>query len=166
MTYLVTFTCYGARLHGDPRGSVDRHHNRVGAPIRDREPPLLQFERDRLTQSPYLLDEPRREIVLSSIVSVCRYRGWALLAAHVRENHVHAVVCAECLPARIPLDLKTYASRALNLKMLDSPDRKRWTRHFSVRMVPDLAACERAIRYVATKQGEPMALYVAGERTP
>ncbi len=23
----ITFTCYGARLHGDESGSVDRHHN-------------------------------------------------------------------------------------------------------------------------------------------
>ena len=32
MTYLITFACYGAHLHGNETGSVDRHHNRYGSP--------------------------------------------------------------------------------------------------------------------------------------
>lgn len=29
--FLITFACYGQRLHGDPRWSVDRFHNQPGA---------------------------------------------------------------------------------------------------------------------------------------
>jgi hypothetical protein len=32
MTYLITFSCYGARVHGDERGTVDRHHNWKATP--------------------------------------------------------------------------------------------------------------------------------------
>ena len=32
LAYLITFACYGARLHGDESGSVDRHHNLPGTP--------------------------------------------------------------------------------------------------------------------------------------
>jgi hypothetical protein len=32
MTYLITFFCYGAHLHGDERGTVDRHHNWKATP--------------------------------------------------------------------------------------------------------------------------------------
>ena len=33
LAYLITFRCYGTWLHGDSRGSVDRFHNRYGAPL-------------------------------------------------------------------------------------------------------------------------------------
>ena len=32
MRYFITFARYGARLHGDESGSVDRRHNLVGRP--------------------------------------------------------------------------------------------------------------------------------------
>ena len=32
MRYFITSACYGAHLHGDESGSVDRHHNVPGAP--------------------------------------------------------------------------------------------------------------------------------------
>ena len=43
--------------------------------------------------------------------AVCVRRGWSLLAAHVRSNHVHTVVEAEVPPERVMGDFKTYASR-------------------------------------------------------
>ena len=42
-----------------------------------------------------------RAVVLATIQGHCAYRGWNLLAAHVRSNHVHAVVAAETRPERI-----------------------------------------------------------------
>jgi len=33
LAYLITFRAYGTWLHGDSRGSVDRFHNRYGAPL-------------------------------------------------------------------------------------------------------------------------------------
>ena len=33
LAYLLTFTCYGTRLHGDTRGTVDRNNNRYGMPF-------------------------------------------------------------------------------------------------------------------------------------
>jgi len=130
------------------------------------EPALLAFEREHLTQPPYLLDEPRRSIVLSAIQSVCEYRGWKLFAAHVRQTHVHVVVHICCTPERAAQDFKAYGSRALNGASLDSPERKRWARHLSARLLPSREARERAIHYVAASQGETMALCVAEERTP
>jgi hypothetical protein len=32
MAYLITFTCYGARLHVNSKGSVNRRHNIPGSP--------------------------------------------------------------------------------------------------------------------------------------
>ena len=33
--FLITFSCYGTRLHGDESGSVDRDHNAYHAPFLD-----------------------------------------------------------------------------------------------------------------------------------
>ena len=64
---------------------------------------------------------------------VCVHRGWSLLAAHVRSNHVHAVVEAEVPPERVMGDFKAYARRRLNSMSRDVPNRKRWARHGSTR---------------------------------
>jgi hypothetical protein len=41
-------------------------------------------ETEAMKQTPYLLDEPARVVVLQAIQEVCAHRGWNLLAAHVR----------------------------------------------------------------------------------
>ena len=59
------------------------------------QPQLVAAERQQMDQAPYLLDHDRRAAVLEAIREVCLHRGWGLLAAHVRMNHVHVVVEAE-----------------------------------------------------------------------
>jgi REP element-mobilizing transposase RayT len=86
-----------------------------------------------MDQAPYNLDQIRRDAVLEAIQEVCARRGWSLLAAHVRSNHVHTVVEAEVPPERAMHDFKTYASRPLNRMRLEKPNRKRWARHGSAR---------------------------------
>ena len=51
---------------------------------------------------------------MAALRSHCAHRGWGLLAAHVRSNHVHAVVEAEVRPEKIMNEFKAYASRELN----------------------------------------------------
>ena len=67
-----------------------------------------------MDQSPYHLDQVRRDAVWEAMQEVCAHRGWSLLAAHVRSNQVHTVVEAEVAPERIMSDFKAYASRRLN----------------------------------------------------
>lgn len=84
-------------------------------------------------------------------------------AAHVRSNHVHAIVEAEVPPERVMNEFKSYASRALNRLGCDEPGRKRWARHGSTRWLWKDQDVRDALRYVAEGQGERMALYVAEE---
>jgi hypothetical protein len=67
-----------------------------------------------------------------SAKSVCSVAG-ACFAAHVRTNHVHAVVEAQVRPEKILHAFKSYASRNLNRLGVDEPNRKRWARHGSTR---------------------------------
>lgn len=113
-----------------------------------------------MIQAPYLLDQASRAIVLKSIGEVCSHRAWTLLAAHVRTNHVHAIVEAEVRPEKIMNDFKSYASRALNRR---GPSQKHWARHGSTRWLWKDQEVLNAIRYVADDQGEPMSLFVAND---
>src|SRR3954453_10852135 len=72
-------------------------------------------------------DPARRGV--SSHSGAYRQRGWNLLAAHVRSNHVHTVVEAEAEPERVMNDFKAYASRRINRMSLDEPNRKPRARH-------------------------------------
>jgi REP element-mobilizing transposase RayT len=148
-------------LHGDESGSVDRHHNRVGSRGLEPDAARVMAERREMLQGPYQLDDAARQVVLAAIRQHCAYRGWNLLAAHVRSNHVHLILEAEIQPERILNELKSYASRALNRMGRDEPDRKRWARHGSTRWLGKDEDVRHALQYVVDEQGEPMALFVA-----
>jgi REP element-mobilizing transposase RayT len=155
-TYLITWVCYGAWLPGQ-NGIVDGTHNRFGA--RFPEPNAAQELQSRncMAQEPYLLDLARRQIVLKSLEEVCSHRRWALLAAHVRTNHVHVVTAANCRPEQVMSTMKAYSSRALNAYALDIPDRLRWPRPGSTRYLWTGDSVRAAIQYVVREQGELMA---------
>ncbi len=159
MTYLITFACYSCHLHGSVSGSVDPAHNVRGTPILEEDAARASFEQQRMDQPPYDLDQIRRDAVLESIQEVCGQRGWSLLAAHVRSNHVHAVVEAEAPPERVMNDFKAYASRRLNRINLDQPGRKRWARHGSTRRLWKTEHVSAAIQYVISEQGTAMSVF-------
>ena len=120
-------------------------------------------ERREMLQDPYVLDEAARPVVLAAIQRHCAYRGWTLLAAHVRSNHVHMVVEAETRPERMMNEFQSYASRELNQLTSERPDRRRWARHGSTRWLWNDEDVRHALQYVVDEQGESMALFVAAE---
>jgi REP element-mobilizing transposase RayT len=163
MTYLITFACYGCRLHGDESGSVDPARNvprtRMLAPDSTR----VEFERQRMDQPSYHLDAVRRDAILDAIREVCEHRDWSLLAAHVRSNHVHTVVTGEVNPEQVMNDFKAYASRRLNRMRVDQPNRKRWARHGSTRWLWKPEHVSAAIQYVVGEQGAAMSMFESEE---
>ena len=160
MRYFITFSCYGAHLHGEP-GAVDRQHNLPGSRFLDPNPRRESAEREKLDQPPYILDSASRETVLKALQEVALHRSWNLLAAHVRTNHLHAIVEADARPERVMGDFKSYASRALNKLGRDGPDRRRWAHHGSTRWLWKDQDVREAIEYVIEGQGEPMSVFLA-----
>ena len=159
ISYLLTFTCYGTRLHGNETGSVDRLHNLPGSRLLEADEGRAFAARALMDQAPCQLDGRRRELVLRAMVEACSHRGWMLFAAHVRTNHVHAVVVADARPEIVMNCFKSYASRTLNRSGLDRPNRKRWTRHGSTRYLWKEEHVSAAISYVVHEQGEPMQVF-------
>ena len=125
------------------------------------DPQRASSERQRMAQPPYWLDREGRAAVLAAVRGHCVQRGWSLLAAHVRTNHVHVIVDADARPEKVMNEFKSYASRALNRLDRDGPDRKRWARHGSTKWLWKDEDVQQALKYVVDDQGEPMALFIA-----
>jgi REP element-mobilizing transposase RayT len=164
VTYFITFACYGCRVHGDDRGSVDRLHNKFATPILETDVERQKTEFSNMEQYPYSMDDPRRTVVLHAIQEVCSHRDWYLHAVHVRSNHVHVIVAAEPAPELVMNSFKSWASRRLNEAGFDSPARKRWARHGSTRWLWEPENIAAAMAYVVGEQGEPMSIYEESER--
>lgn len=161
MVFVIPFVCYGRHLHGSESGSVDREHNVPGSPLLDVDFARAAAARERMDQTPYQLDQVRRDAVLEAIQEVCQHQGWGLEAAHVRSSHVHTVVAAEARPERVMNAFKTYASRRLNRMGLDEPNRKRWARHGSKRWLWKPEHISAAIQYVVGEQGDAMSVFLS-----
>jgi hypothetical protein len=161
LAYFITFTTYGTWLHGSSkrRGSVDAEHNQFGTPFLDPDIEREQQARDAMVQSPYVISPPERAIICQGMVQLARERGWNLLAAHVRSNHVHIVIQADRDPGRQMSDLKGRASRDLTRAGYDNTERRRWTRHGSTLHLFREEEVEAKIRYTLDGQGERMAWY-------
>jgi REP element-mobilizing transposase RayT len=156
--YLLTFTCYGVKLHGDPRGSVDRKHPPPLGRYYPENARRVGYERKLMTHQSVSLDAAERATALNEILRTCAYEGWQLHAAHVRSAHIHIVATASRPPEDVMRELKAYLTRTLNDQF--GRREKRWARHGSTVWLWDDAGLDRAVSYVVRDQGEPMALYV------
>jgi REP element-mobilizing transposase RayT len=146
-------------MHGAAEGSVDRYHNRYGAPFAEPNPGLLAAQQRLMDQPPYRMDERRRHAVLEAVIDRCTRHDWRLLAAHIRTNHVHVVLESENKPEFVMTQLKCASSRRLNELGYDHPARKRWARHGSTQWLFTRESVQHAIRYVLEGQGEPLSTF-------
>ena len=148
-TYLITFSCHATHLPGQ-EGAIDRAHNVPGTRVPAPNAKLHAFwDGSKISAQ---MDAREREVVLTSIRQVCEYKGWHLHAAHVRTNHVHAVISSDRAPEFLMNTLKSYASRALGVN-------SRWARHGSTRYLWSKEGVDAAVHYVLEKQGIAMARY-------
>ena len=164
LAYLLTLTFYGNHLHGHPDGSVDYAHNQFGSDPCPSQGGMLAAMTEKLSEPIYRMDSPRREITLEAIKEVCDFRGWFLIAGHIRTTHCHVVVAAEEDPERVAKDFKSYGSRALNRSGLDGPTRKkRWAKGLSRRYIRHIDSVVGAARYTIFGQGLAMSVYPTSE---
>jgi REP element-mobilizing transposase RayT len=158
---LLTFSCYGSHLPGDPRGSFDhvRNGERKFLPP---NPALARYCGKQMSRPAYFLSTPRsRELVRAAIVDVCRFRSWPLYALHVRTTHVHGVVDSDSPADRVLHDWKAYATRALRSAGVGSPERTLWSHGGNSHSLISRTALNGAIQYVIEGKGEPMETFSA-----
>ena len=76
LAYHITFGTYGTRLHGDPRGTVERHYNQYGTPIVEADPWKQKFERNWMVAAPVVLTNPQREFIEQEMPNICERGDW------------------------------------------------------------------------------------------
>jgi hypothetical protein len=152
MHYFITFSTYGAWLHGDERGS---HSRRLG-PVSPNRGWFLSEQR-RLRAEPFRLDSHTMPLVRDTIVETASRRGWLLSALHVRPCHVHLVAAAEAAGTAVLRE--ACASASLNRRL--GSVAPRWTRHGHVAQLRHPDAVSRAVAYVLDEQGARTAWYAA-----
>ncbi len=156
---LITWTCYGQRLPGDPRGYVSNTLTSEGY-LPKRNTPGTAYDRDdratyerarRLQKQPTVwLTLAQANAAADSIFKGVEERHWLILRGAIMANHVHMLVtnCPDDGPA-VRRILKGVSQAALS-RHAGGP-RTWWTRGGSDRYKHGHAAVEAADRYVANQ---------------
>ena len=146
--YLITFACYGTRVHGDARGTV--HHDQTGfaRPTVQPDPEVERVMRERMAQAPFTLDYKARFVADKTIREVFQYRKWKLGQLNVRTNHVHIVAAVN-----VRGDAKAWAARRLRESGLVAADRRIWADGGSTVYLWNAASWAEAMEYVSDRQG-------------
>jgi hypothetical protein len=153
LAYFISFRCYGTWLHGDSRGSVDRHRNVYGTSYISPSRSWNRRNVASLKHPPVSLDAARRAVVEAAVAETCAFRGWELLALNARTNHVHSVLRALCPPERVLNALKANATRSMREAGCWPHDHSPWSKGGSTRYLFNPRDLEMAIVYVLTGQG-------------
>lgn len=154
LAYLITFRTYGTWLHGDERGSFDRHNNVYGQPGIARNDTWKRIETKLQHRELVLLDAKRRASVEKAIGDNCSIRGWDLLAVNVRTNHVHTVIAASKSPELILNALKANATRQMREDGCWRSDSTPWAAKGSTRYLWNEKSVATAVDYVVNGQGD------------
>src|SRR3954467_15000966 len=98
----ITWSTYGTRLAGDPRGFVSNvygerggpevRHNTPGTPCDADIPALHAYVQSRMLGGPYHLVREGAEAMIGQYQQTSRIRGYELCAASVMTDHTHLVV--------------------------------------------------------------------------
>jgi REP element-mobilizing transposase RayT len=164
--WLLTWTTYGTWLPGDARGSVTRirehrtdrtprsEYDQFETPYLAEAPGLARASRAAMKGSPTRLTQEQAVVVAEDFEATVRYRNWTMTAGSVMANHVHLVVIApETVRSEKLLQiLKSYASRALNLRWPRPAGSAWWTASGSRRPLYDDAAIHSASSYVRAQE--------------
>ncbi len=153
LAYLITFRTYGTWLHGDERGSTDRHNNVYGLPHIPEDRTWKRHNERQLITEPLILDAKMRTIVENSIRETCSIRNWHLHAVHIRTNHGHSVIAAAKKGSLVLNAIKANATRALRHAGLWTLDHSPWADKGSCRRIWNEQGVANAINYVLNGQG-------------
>ena len=143
-------------MHGDERGSIDRHHRRYGTPALSASSRREEIETQLLKQPKVIFDLRQRRAIELSIKETCHFRKWKLWTVNVRTNHVHCVLASNPGAKRVMAALKANATSAMredgSWKSVLSP----WARGGSTKYIWAEEELSNAIAYVVEGQGVPL----------
>lgn len=157
LAFLISFRCYGTWLHGDSRGSTDRHNNIYGAPKYSKVDHWREISNARLKNPPVKLNALRRNSVERAVRDTCEKRNWGLIAINVRTNHVHTVARIGGKKPSVGLNaFKANATRQMREDGCWPFDHSPWADKGSERWLWTEMHIANAVEYVLFGQGDDL----------
>ncbi len=153
LAYLITFSTYGSRLHGDPRLTVDRRHNQFGEPYIQPDQVRMATEHERLCSNAIRLTLEQQRHVESVTPVVCDRGGWTHHASSAAPDHVHLLVSAAVEGKTVRKILKRWLTEALNNRW-PTPMNGWWTEGGSVKWIWNAESLEAAGNYVGRQRSD------------
>jgi REP element-mobilizing transposase RayT len=157
LAVFFTFRCYGTWLHGDERGSVDRHHNVYGTSRISLNKNWKNYNQAQLDRPPIELRARQRKVVEQGVRELCQKRDWQIFAINVRTNHVHAVIDIKGKDsARALAAIKAGATKRLREQRLWNMEETPWAEKGSRSKLWNVRSIAEAVDYVLNRQGNEL----------
>ena len=147
----ITFGTYAARLHGDPRLTVDRDHNRIHEPFVEASAARREVASQMLTHVPVKLTRAQRVFVEHTIPALCIRGGWRYDTCAAAPDHTHTLlrVPESVHGKRIRRWLKRWLTVALDHEFGRQPgDGAWWAEGGSTKVVHDDGYLRTVIAYI------------------
>jgi REP element-mobilizing transposase RayT len=148
IAYHITFGTYGTRLHGDPRGTVDRSHNQPGEPIVGADLTRWEREHAKLRFEPVLMTPEQMRFAEDQLPAICTRGGWTLHTAAAGPDHVHTLLTAAADGEAVRKWLKRWLGEAMSASWRLAPGATWWAECGSVKWVWDERYFARVFDYV------------------
>jgi REP element-mobilizing transposase RayT len=135
LSYHLTFGTYGTRLHGDPRGTVDRSLNKPGDPIVGHCADWQRMELNKLKFPPRILTLEQQLHIQWSLPQICARGGWTYIECAGAPDHIHVVLSAEVEGDAIRKWLKRWLGESLTSRWPLRDDETWWAESGSIKWI-------------------------------
>src|SRR5882724_8374615 len=147
LAYHITWGTYGTRLHGDPRGTVDRANNEYGTPVLGHDPDRLKREFENLKFPPVKFTIEQCMFAEDAIPAICERGHWKLHTCAAAPDHVHVVLSSEFNPETIRRLLKRWLGQELSTRWSLADGQTWWAEDGSIKWIYNDAYFGNAIGY-------------------
>jgi len=153
IAYHITFGTYATRLHGDPRGSVDRSHNNPNDPIIGKVDHWQKYERNRSNFEPVYFDSNQRAFIENQFPDVCNRGGWELHIVAAQRDHLHCLISTDTEGKVVRKLIKRWLGQLISERWSKcSPHATWWAKGGSVKWVWDQVYFDRVYTYIQAQR--------------
>lgn len=150
--YFLSWGTYGTRLHGDPRGTVDRTETGHRDPILGPDEQRWEYEREMMRFAPVILTRERRLFAESTIPEICERGLWTYHTCAVAPDHVHVILTSDHEPKTIRRIIKRWLGQSLSERWPPDAGATWWAECGSVKWLVDPSYFENACGHVSRQR--------------
>src|SRR5688572_27726382 len=144
----ITWGTYGTRLHGDPRGTVDRYNNEHGEPVLGYDEHRWEKEKANLRFLPVVLTRPQMIFVEAQLPLICERGRWTHIVGAAGPDHVHEILDSPLDPETIRKLMKRWLGQAMSERWPLPDGATWWAECGSIKWIDNERHFANATRYV------------------